>query len=45
MKLVSDSFNDHEMMSDSELSEDYDGDPYYQDFNEEHRRKKVANDI
>ena len=29
---VSSSFKDHEMLSDSDLSEDYDEDAYFQDF-------------
>lgn len=37
-RRVSESFRDHEMLSDSDPSEDYDEDPYFQDFEEEKRR-------
>jgi hypothetical protein len=34
---VSSSFKDREMLSDSELSEDYDEDAYFQDFEDQAR--------
>jgi hypothetical protein len=36
-RRVSQSFKSREMLSDSDLSEDYDADPYFIDFNDQHR--------
>lgn len=42
MRKVADSFVADKNLSDSELSEDYDNDPFYQDFNEEYRRNYIS---
>jgi len=34
---VAESFREREMLDDDDLSEDYDTDPYFQDFNEQYR--------